>query len=1142
MTESYYDKAVGNTLMDLTEDVEFQKDMLRFFSSDRYGMSKEELSAMTPADLTNEFVEHMRWQEVNEATVWKDYNFVNRAKEQGDQRTLDSFGRLLMAWDNAEGGGTGKLAGAGDYIRATLQSPSTAVTVATAGLGGPVAKIAGAAGKKGAQIGLRKLLTDTFTKQVAGKAVMNEAAKKAAKESLKTAAIKGFGRGASIEAATEGAFTYGQERIREEVIEDKEVDWKKVATQAAISGGIGGSIGALARTYSINKQNKVIDELAKKGFEIKKADVTALKNANARLKKTLAPTKKKNPEAAALTKRAEELISVMSAKQEGTGKAIKKALSQVNVAQGQDLAARALSSTTDEAITTGLSTNTLRKVSAASLDIADKLGFKISDDVRISERVSEGLANGKITSTDLQDIMKSYNLSKSEFGLVFLSEMSEAGRKLNVASQLSKAVEKKSLKADLNSFVSRLEDFTDKGIISVDDESINKFAYSLTLMAEGKDWAQALREIDAARIGIMVSQPATTARNVTTSIGRTAVDASDRMFLNVLEGRNPFSQVMSTIKGATWGKDEAMALRLLTELDPESDLSKIFHAYTRVENDIQSTSLLSRTVNTLNTLNTVTDTQFKQMSFYSSIQRSLSDMKGQGGLPKTVREFLDSGKTLEDLPKGILDKARREALSMTFQRGYEDAVGLSGKAARTLITANYKYPFVISAGVGIPFPRYVANQMEFIHKYGPTGVLENAFRVAKGEASKDVLESNKEAISKTLTGSFILGSALALRMAAGPETQYNELLDEAGNVVDIGPSSGPYQASLLLGDMIARYSRGEEVVPKVSVTAAEATEILSGLNTFGYGGNSFTAIIDSIEQGFDTEQVQKYFGDIVATFTLPAAPIRDVVAQFDKDAMTTPYTRNIDPENLGSLGAFKMRATRFLPDFSWVQYSSSFNGRNDVPLYSGFNEEPVQRVNPLSNQMFGMPISVKRNSLQNEMVKHQLKEYVMLGSRRIQNPNTDYPVREILSKTLPTLYEEEFLTNNFSLDGNTKRLYEDLPPEQQKVELQKFITETISAVTEDVENKWQMFASKNPKAASGWIMNNYALKAKQYSKELGSLDRIVHTLGTKEGGGRYESVDEYLDDADTVVDRLTRMQSVLFQAERFIEHDKEARK
>lgn len=1142
MSEAYYDKAVGNTLMDLSSNPEMQRDLIRFFASDRYSMSKEELAEMTPEELTNEFVEHMRWQEVNEATVWKDYNFVNRAKEKEDTKTLDSFGRLLRAWDNAEGGGTGKLAGAGDYIRATLQSPSTIATVVTAGAAGPVSKLTGAAGKKGAQIALRKILSDTFTKQVAGKAVMNEAAKQASKEGLKRAALIGAGRGVMIEGATEGAFTYGQEKIREGVIEDHNLDWSKVATQAAIGGAVGGAIGSLSRTYSVSKQNKVIDELAKKGLEIKKTEVEALRAATTTLDKKLKGKKKDNAAANALKKRAEELISIMSAKNNPKSKVLKKALDQGKVSEGLDIAARVFDKGEQVEITPSLSSDTLKKISAATLDIADidSLGIKFSDDMRITEKVQKGLASGAIDANDLNQIRERYGLSKSEFSMVFMAEMSQAGRTLNLASQLAKNADIKSAKANLEEFTKRIENFSDKGIVSVDDDSLNRFAYSLSLMAEGKDFVQVLREIDSARIGIMVSQPATTARNVSTSLGRMAVDVSDRLFLNILEKRNPFDQVFSAIKGATWGKDEAIALRLLTELDPESDLSRLFHAYTRVENDIQSNSVLSNLVNKANFLNTITDTQFKQMTFYSSLQRGLSDAGGKDGLPKTVREFLDSSMTLDDLPKEMLDKARREALSTTFQRGYEDAIGLSGKLARGAINLNYKAPFLVSAVAGIPFPRYIANQMEFIHKYGPTGALENAFRVARGTISKDPLESKQELISKSMTGAFVLSSALALRMQQGSDTQYNEVLDEAGNVVDIGPGSGPYQAFLLLGDMIARYAKGEEVVPKLSVTANEATEILTGLNTFGFGGNSITTMIDSIEQGFDTEQLQKYLGDIVATFTLPAAPVRDVVAQFNREAMTTPYTRNLDPENLGSWGQFKMRATRFLPDFSWMQYSQSFNGRSDVPLYSGFNEEPVQRVNPMSNQLFGTPISVKRNALQKEMVKHNLREYVMLGSRRIKNPNTDYAVREILSKTLPRLYEEEFLTNNFSLDPNTERFYEDLSPEQQAVELRKFISGTISAVTEEVENKWQAYAEKYPKAASGWIMNNYALKAREYTRELGSLDRIVPSLSTDKE--KYETVQEYLDDAETVSEKLTRMQTVLAIAESYIEHDKEARK
>lgn len=1150
--KDYYDNVTGKRLTDIADRMDFQDDLITFFKSPRYGMSDDEINQMTANDLVNDFAEHMRYQETNEATVAMDYNFVNRAKQQGDQETLDAFGRLMMAWDNSEGAGTGKLEGAWDYSRAVLSSPSTLITIGTAGLGGPVAKFGAQAGKHAGQIALRKLLTDTFTKQVAGKVVAETAASTALKQGLGRAAVVGAARGAAIEGTLQAGVVAGQEDLRAETIEDREIDWGKVATNAAVSSVVGGAFGAAGRAYSIRQQNNVIDDLATKGLAYARDEAKGLKEAARTLGRITKGNTKENPEFTALLKQTEELISTMTARNARGSGGIRRALDQDTVKAGEDIARSAFTTNTDEAIMPGLSTNTLRKVGAATVDISNTLGFKLSDDVRISERVAEGLSNGSITTNQLEEIMSRYNLSKAEFSYVFLAEMSRAGRTLNLASQMAKSADKAAAQETLKNFTTRLQDFTARGITSVDDEALAKFSQNLQNATAGKGSGvvQTLREIDAARIGIMVSQPATTARNVTTSLGRVGADISDRMFTNLLEGRNPLNNAFSAIKGMTWGKDEAIAIRLLATADPDSDLARIFQGYTRVENGLESNSVLSRAVNTLNYFNTITDTQFKQTTFYSSLQRSLANAANdpkltpsqQASLPNSVRGFLNSGRSLESLPKHILDKARREALSTTFQRGYEDAVGLTGQSARALIQANYKYPFLISAGVGVPFPRYLANQMEFIHKYGPTGVLENAYRVATGKGTGDALESMSESLAKSATGTFLLGTAIGLRMNAGEGTKYNELLNEEGDVVDVGPSSGPYQAHLFVGDMIARHARGEPVVPSMGVTARQATEILTGLNLFGYGSNTLTTMIDSFEQGFDTEQLQKWLADVVATFTLPAAPLRDVTAQFIEDAAPNPYTRNIDPENQGGLGVFKARATRFLPDYSWVQYTASFNKDNDIPLYSGFNKEPVQRVNPILNQMLGMPISVKRNALQREMVNQGIEEYVMLGSRRIRNPNTDYVVRQVLSEVLPRAYEEEFLKNNFSTDRNVTITYEDLPREQQELELRNFISETISAVSEDVENRWQAFAREKPTAASGWIMNNYAIKAKQYNREIGSLDRVLPGVMLKSGEKEPESVAEFLDGAETVVERLARMQEVLRLAENIADYDREARK
>ena len=264
---SYFEKAEGRKFNELVSDPDMQKDLVRFFTGSRYKYSMDEIKELGPAGLADKFIDHMRWQDTNEMTVAKDLYFAKDSKDN-DKEGLESFGRLMLAWDNSEGGGTGVLDGAADYFQAFASSPSTIATVVTAGFGGPISKLISAGGKKGGQLAIRKLLTDTLAKQTAKGVIKDKAAVSAVKESMKGAALRGGLQGAAIEGTIEGTSAYGREDIREEAVEGYDKDLGRVAASAALSGAIGGGLGAFARTSSIKKQNEAIDILAGQGARI----------------------------------------------------------------------------------------------------------------------------------------------------------------------------------------------------------------------------------------------------------------------------------------------------------------------------------------------------------------------------------------------------------------------------------------------------------------------------------------------------------------------------------------------------------------------------------------------------------------------------------------------------------------------------------------------------------------------------------------------------------------------------------------------------------------------------------------------------------------------------------------------------------
>lgn len=1124
---SYYEKSEGFKFNELVDDPEVQKDLVRFFTGSRYKYSMDEIKELGPQGLADKFIDHMRYQETNEMTVAKDLYFAKSAKEE-DPEGLQAFGRLMMAWDNSEGAGTGILDGAADYFMAFATSPSTIATVATAGLGGPVSKVISGGAKKAGQLTLRQTLLDGLVKETAKGVVRDKVAANAIKESMKKAAVKGAVRGAAIEGAIGGGMAYGQEDVREEAVEGYEKDMGKVVAATALSSAIGGGLGAFARTQSIKKQNQAIDLLAGQTARIKKSELLAAKEAEKALgeAKKAAKGTPKSKEFEALQKRTTTLVELLKKKEAGKVSKFKKALDEDMVEAGKEVASKVFGDTGDEFVTARFTAGTMKRVAAATLEVSEKLKFNLADDVRISQKVSDALRSGQISSSDLTSIRKKYGLGRGDFSLMFLSDMSEAGRTLNIASQISKGLSKdqaeeaaKRATLDIKSVLDNLDSFAREGITSPADESLADMARQLT----SGNVVGALREADSFRIGMMTTQLATTMANVGSSIGRIGTDMSDQFFLNLVQGKNPFRGTLDVVKGLTWGKEEAHVARILAEMDPESPIAKMFHDVSRVETETGSSSILSRTVRLFNFANNLIDTQFKEAVMYSSLQRQIRD-SGDSALKGTFDNFLRKGTGLEALPPEMVEKARRDALSFSYQWGYEGSEDWFGKGARGLITANKKYPFLISAGAGIPFPRFLANQIQYVHRHMPTGLANGLWEKVTGQASTTMFSTN-EKIAQGMTGSLLLLGAIGMRLQADEDTNYDELIDPtSGDTINIKRAFGPYLPHLFVGDLIAKKMKGIESPKSSFENANEVLEMLTSLSTYGYGNPTLDILRNYAETGEINEAGNKWLGDIVASLTMPAATLRDVQAQFNPASAPSPYTRDLnldagdDGEGSGIFSSQLMqRALRFLPDYEWTQIAASFNGKTDIPLYDGFSSEPVMKVNPISSQLFGVDTKPKRNALETEMLKLNIKPYQIIGSKTFKNPNVDVVVRELSSKSLPQAFEawrEDYRYNKTVP-------YNELPVDLQKQELEIFLKNFVGKIEDDVEDRWQKFARDKPRSAAGYIVNNYAIQKKQYETELGGLTKVM------QWGGIDLSEEEYLDNAESIEERLSRMQNIL---------------
>jgi len=117
-------------LSDLRDNEDFITDAVAFLKSKRKGFTDEDLKGYTGDDVVEEVLEHFRYQTSNETTMAYDYNYIS--DETVDEKEKQSYGRLLYAFDNAEGEGLLDNGGAKiiDYAGSIASAPSTYASLA----------------------------------------------------------------------------------------------------------------------------------------------------------------------------------------------------------------------------------------------------------------------------------------------------------------------------------------------------------------------------------------------------------------------------------------------------------------------------------------------------------------------------------------------------------------------------------------------------------------------------------------------------------------------------------------------------------------------------------------------------------------------------------------------------------------------------------------------------------------------------------------------------------------------------------------------------------------------------------------------------------------------------------------------------
>lgn len=538
------------------------------------------------------------------------------------------------------------------------------------------------------------------------------------------------------------------------------------------------------------------------------------------------------------------------------------------------------------------------KVRKVILDAFEESGIPLRTDTPISIQVAEAVQKDQLKPGDIQALMMREGLSMQELAGLFRADVSEAGRTLGQLSALQRRLQKLADRM-AEGDETAAEEFGDAFRSPRDVDNVRMM-----------DW---WRRMDNARRGLMVSQPATAARNAIVGVGRVGLDTMNdaidislqRMFgLSGKPQRTPVESFGNTLRffmrpiyKATIEGQGIEGLRANKKLVDDvlaafpSERDTLFLRYS--SDVIGMGGKLEKAVNAANVFNRFQEFIFRRAKFASELDRRLR-RKGT-----SLRQAVENNE-IENISAEDIKESVQSALDFTFAKEPES------KLAQDFVDA------VMRSRVGtfvIPFPRFVTNAIRFNFETSPLGFV----RLASPKTLKAIAKGDTSALSKAISGSTIFLTAWQLRNSEAAGEKWYEL-KVGDKTVDIRPFN-PFAAHFFVADLIKRQKEG--TLPRI-----QTSEIVEGLLSFRTGVSTGVAALDEIAESIvgirDKEEGVRAFTEVISRgfsgFLTPIRTLQDVVAEFDADEAIKRETISIEsPVNINPLIEPLPIARRLLP-------------------------------------------------------------------------------------------------------------------------------------------------------------------------------------------------------------------------------------
>ena len=1055
----------------LINDVDFIYDAKQFL------YDREDYQSDNAEDIYDRYLEHFRYQNVNEVSAVRDMYLAQEYEQQGDDEGLARMGRLMKTFEDQDTDFTSETVT--DYLGGVFTAPSTYASMFSFGAG----KAGSLAAQQGIKFGIKEIIKNgakasgtKMTKKALQKGTEKMGKLATAKQAFIGGGYKTAIGGATVDALGGAGTVAAQEQTRVLTDEDKdEIDYGTVALSGAISGLPGGVLGGVTGSRKAFTSNIAGQFTAK---EIKKRS-----NAISHVYKTIS-SKKFGKSKDFKSKVAQAYSTILK-------KSLDETLGSFNMNVGKRLKI-------DEAIEKGtllsLDEKIVRNIGSAASEVMDMIparevmkdgkltrvakGSKEDLEERITSRIARGISSGIISTDSFLGVLKAHNLSATEFGALYAAEMSQAGRTLQTGSVLSRKESKK--------LFEELTDL-DKALVTLGETTeaarnvVTQRADKGLVLNKAGDFFRALNKT---RIGMMTIQAATTVRNTTNGYMRNYVYALDNLgagAFNYVKGSYRLavgSSDKELMKGAEFAVKEGIAqLRaggqslmlkdmvfglqgidtaILTKVfkDPKLGNSDVAKQLFRELGDI-GTSVgadsgnMLKTARFLNTFNTLSDNVFKSAIFSREIDKLIKTdaadvfkKKGINGLSDLV-----SSGNFRMMDDKALAGAMEKALDFTYQTGkFRGKAGVFNSAADTFIQAS-------SSQLGsafVPFPRYIVNQFRFVYEHAPIiGMLDIGGVLNKSATA--------ERFGKQVTGLAMLGAFFGMRDNLGDETTgaYEYKNPFGHGTFDARASLGPFMAYAFVADALYQIGRPNGELEKAfgyrlhdndkvtgNIKTREFVEALSGgLSRAGTGLQFVDEIVKlaTEETALDSNKFQqglaKFVGNYFSTYTVGAGMIKDAVQMVDPD--TRMLTDNTDVEFLPYM---LKQATRSFP---MEAHSDGEGFLERPPQTTPYKSTGIRNTMPMFRQITGLTPMEEKNDVQQELDRFRL-DYFEVAPVKVQDNIANREARQNVALAM------EHHLNNFINSPEYINLANDYEKEKfLRIELNSIRSEAVAEALDE---------------------------------------------------------------------------------------------